>query len=286
MKLAVLADIHANYPALLTVTEHIEAWQPDVVVVAGDVINRGARPAECWRFVQEKRRTQGWLLTIGNHEEYVISQNKPDAPRNGPQAEIQRASYWTYQKIGCDVSALEAMPFKLCLDPADQGHHEHGNIRITHASMLSLRDGIYIGTTDDELRERVGLPRPALFCVGHTHRPLVRQVDDTLVVNVGAAGMPFDGDWRVSYAQLTWLCGEWRAEIVRLEYDYAQAERDFYESGFIDEGGALAKLMLRELQISRGQLYSWMKLYEQPVLAGEITVEQAVERFLQSESAS
>ena len=35
MKIAVLADVHANFPALQPVTEHIHAWQPDVVVGAG-----------------------------------------------------------------------------------------------------------------------------------------------------------------------------------------------------------------------------------------------------------
>ena len=33
--MAVLADVHANFPALQAVTEHMDAWQPDVVVGAG-----------------------------------------------------------------------------------------------------------------------------------------------------------------------------------------------------------------------------------------------------------
>ena len=44
MKLAVLADIHANLPALLAVLDSIDAWRPDAVVVAGDIVNRGPRP--------------------------------------------------------------------------------------------------------------------------------------------------------------------------------------------------------------------------------------------------
>ena len=58
MKLAVLADIHANWPALQAVTEHLEAWQPDQVIVDGDTVNRGPRPAECLRFVQDRQRKQ------------------------------------------------------------------------------------------------------------------------------------------------------------------------------------------------------------------------------------
>ena len=35
-----LADIHGNRPALLAVAAEIENWAPDVVIVAGDIVNR------------------------------------------------------------------------------------------------------------------------------------------------------------------------------------------------------------------------------------------------------
>ncbi|NTU66001.1 MAG: metallophosphoesterase, partial [Chloroflexi bacterium] len=69
MKLAVLADIHSNWRALQAVADHIEQWQPDRVVVAGDVINRGPRPVECADFILAR----GWAWVRGNHEEYVLS---------------------------------------------------------------------------------------------------------------------------------------------------------------------------------------------------------------------
>jgi len=212
MKLAVLADIHANLPALLAVSAHIDAWQPDSVIVAGDVVNRGPRPAECLRFVQDRQCDQGWQVVIGNHEEYVIHQAHPDAPRSGPQYDIHIGSYWTYRKLGEDVSALEAMPFQINL-PGPDG----SEVRVTHASMAGTRVGIFPRTTDDELDRLIGHPVPALFCVGHTHIPLVRSLDGALVVNVGAVGLPFDGDTRAGYAQIAWSHGQWRASIVRLD---------------------------------------------------------------------
>ena len=64
MKLAVLADIHANLAALETVAAHVEAWQPDAVVVAGDVVNRGPQPAACLDMVLERQRDSGWLTVL------------------------------------------------------------------------------------------------------------------------------------------------------------------------------------------------------------------------------
>ena len=274
MKLAVLADIHANFASLQTVAEHIETWQPDWVVVAGDIVNRGPRPVACLRFVQEKQLHNGWLTVRGNHEDYVISCSAPDAPNCGPEYEIYRTGYWIYQQLNGDVAALEAMPFKQSLQTPN------GNeARITHASMRGNRDGIYPETTDDELRQQIQ-PPAALLCVGHTHRPLIRQIDETLVVNVGAAGLPFDGDRRASYAQLTWQQGKWNAKIIRLGYDRQQTERDFYESGFMTESGALAPLILDEFHTARSRIYQWAEKYEAAVLVGEMTIEKSVEEFL------
>ena len=275
MKLAVLSDVHSNIAALRAVTAHLEAWGPDQVIVAGDLVNRGPRPLEYLRFAQQKQQEHGWLAILGNHEEYVISHARADDQRSGPVFEIRRSSLWTYRKLNEDVSALKAMPFKRSLN-APNG----SEIRLTHASVRGTRDGVYARTTNRELREQIGAPLPPLFCVGHTHMPLIRRVNGTLVVNAGSAGLPFDGDTRVSYAQLTWREGQWDAQIIRVDYDRQQAERDFVESGFLDEGGPLARLILIELQTAHSQLYQWASRYQEPLVAGKISMEESVREFL------
>jgi hypothetical protein len=120
----------------------------------------------------------------------------------------------------------------------------------------------------------------ALFCVGHTHRPLVRYIDNTLVVNVGAAGLPFDGDPRPSYAQLHWRHGKWQAKIIRLDYDRQAAERDFFNTGFLEGSGPLGQLILNELRTAQSRLYQWTAKYQKPVLTGEISMAASVREFL------
>ena len=276
MKIAVLSDIHSNIVALQAVTQHVESWGPDLVMVAGDLVNRGPRPVECLRLVQEKQRSSGWRVLLGNHEEYVIKHARPAEPRSGPHFEARRVAYWTYQQFGGDVSALKAMPLsqRVCAPDGSEG-------LFTHASMRGTRDGVYTNTPDDELRQQMGKPLPGLFCVGHTHMPLLRHLNGTLVVNAGAAGLPFDGDTRASYAQITWRNQRWEAAIIRVDYDHRQAERDFVDSGFLDQGGPLARLVLTELRIARSQLYQWAARYEAPVLAGVLTMEESVREFVE-----
>lgn len=274
MKLAILADIHANVVALQRVIAHVEAWQPDRVIVAGDIVNRGPRPLECLQLIQEKQRQSDWLLVRGNHEDYVINQARHGAASNKLEREFYRFSYWTCERLNHQMGPLVAMPFQQVLSAPDESE-----VRVTHGSMLSNRDGIFPITTDEQLRAKI-VPPPKLFCVGHTHWPLIRRIDETLVVNVGAVGLPFDRDTRAAYAQVTWHDGDWRPKIIRLDYDLGRAERDFVDTGFLEEAGPLARVILDELQTARSHLFGWTRQYQTAILAGEITMSEAVRRFM------
>lgn len=274
MKVAVLSDIHANLHALETVIENIETWGPDQVFVAGDIVNRGPRPVECLNLIVAMSKSKGWKLIRGNHEDYVISQSKSSIPHDDPAFKVHRASYWTYQKLSCDVSQLSEMPFQQQIDQFDRVE-----ARIVHASMRGNRDGIYPETSDEELELQIGQP-PTLFCVGHTHRPLIRKIGNTLVVNAGSVGLPFDGDRRLSYAQIIHTRGKWNAKIIRLEYDLKAAENDFYLTGYIEEAGPLSKLVMIELMYAKSQLYNWARLYQSQALRGEISMHESVCKYL------
>jgi predicted phosphodiesterase len=276
MKIAVLADIHGNLPALQTVVAHIDQWRPDEVVVAGDVVNRGPRPLECLQIIEEKKSHAGWLVVRGNHEDYVINHTRPNAPRSGPEFEIYRTSYWTLNQLDGQVGSLKDLPFQISLSAPDGGE-----IRTVHASMLNNRDGIFPDTTDEYLRQQIA-PPPAAICVGHTHQALTRFIDDTLVVNAGSVGMPFDGDNRAAYAQLTWHNNQLLANIIRLEYDKDRTDRDFFETGFAPDAGALTSLMLVEFRHARPYIYLWMRRYREPLLSGEISIETAVDEYIAS----
>ena len=285
MKIAVLADIHANLSALKTANDHIEIWSPDYVIIAGDIVNRGPRPLECFQFVREKQLNYGWKLIRGNHEEYVVHNINLRTQYTCAEVEVHRASIWTGKQLGLEVETLKALPIQVSLIGPDGGE-----VRFVHGSMKGMRDGIYPETSDEELREKIELPNkqkdyyppPSVFCVGHTHRPLIRTLDGTTVVNAGSVGLPFDGDTRLAYAQLTWQGDNWKTEIVRLEYDRELAARDFYTSGFFEGGGPLVKLVQIELHTAHSQLYNWAAKYQKSVLDRKISMEASVNEYISS----
>jgi diadenosine tetraphosphatase ApaH/serine/threonine PP2A family protein phosphatase len=197
---------------------------------------------------------------------------------HNPAFQIKQYAYWTYQQLADQVAALAALPDSYSLVAPDGRE-----LRAVHAAMGNNRLGIYPDTTEAEIRERMS-PPPAVFVTGHTHRPLMRQVDGTLVVNIGSVGSPFDEDRRLSYGRFTWTPSRgWQAEIPRLDYDWQQTERDYVTSGFLEYGGPLAQLMLLEHRKSRGLIHRWASRYQEAVLRGALTLAESVRKVMEDE---
>jgi predicted phosphodiesterase len=277
MKIAALGDIHGNYQALITVLADIEAWQPDLVLVLGDLINRGPRSKDCFDLIQGKSTNPAWHVIKGNHEGYVLNFEDPNFSRQGIDLALRQVIYWTYESLTRkDLNQLIQLPIEIKIDLPGLGL-----IQAAHASTAGDRIGIYPSTPDSRLAGLI--PEQArLFMVGHTHQPLMRTLGDTLVINTGSVGLPFDGDTRAAYAQITFQKGTWQAEITRVPYDLKTAENDFYQSGFIPEGGPLAELILAELQLGWPQLGKWFRGYEIAVREERISLSEAVYEFLKN----
>lgn len=276
MKLAVLADIHGNWPALEAVAADIARWQPDIVLVNGDVVNGGPSSDVCWRFVRERQAADGWLVLRGNHEEYVTAWALPDQPLTGPAYELSRLSHWTYQQLSGDVAELAALPERWQWTAPDGSR-----LVAMHASLLGNRAGLYPHTTDADAARMVDTTAD-VFVTSHTHIPHQRQTGPTRVINTGAVGLTGDGDTRAAYARLTWArANGWQLRIRRVAYDTLAAERAFTESGFLAEAGPLARMTLVELRTARDAKTRWTAIYRPAILAGSISVEDAVYEFLE-----
>ncbi len=273
MKIAVLSDVHGNLPALEAVLEDIARWVPDQVIVNGDLINRGPSSHQVLQLLLQQCPESTFLK--GNHESFVLACGLDEEPRSGPIYEIRRFAHWTHEQMGEEMERIARWGDSLDLDDLDGG-----SLHVTHGTRLGNRDGISPRTEDHELPAKLGDPRD-LFVTSHTHWPLVRKFNDTLLVNSGSVGSPFDRDHRSCYAQLSFSRGRWRVEIVRLDYDWSQTERDYVETGFIEAGGPITRVMLMELRYARGMIAPWMRNYEAAVLRGDITLERSVELHLE-----
>lgn len=275
MKLAVLADIHANLAAFTAVIADVEQWQPDVVIIAGDIINRGPQPRACLELALSMQEQRGWHILRGNHEGYVLSYDQDiqtGRPPQGGRRALLGPIIWTHREVQDLLPAIRALPTHLALTTRG------GAVKAYHASIHHDRDGLLPSHTQLELHSRID-PRAAVFCTAHTHMPFVRHVGTTLVVNVGSVGLPFDGDWRAAYARITLEQEVWHAEIARVPYNRAATLRAAREV-MVPASGPIAHIMVREIETARSLLFDFVPVYNEPVIAGVISLDEAVDRFL------
>jgi predicted phosphodiesterase len=275
MRVAIFSDVQGNLPALQVTVEHIDAWGADLTVSNGDLINRGPNSLGCLDLFERLRADSGWLPLRGNHEDFVLrcAHQPPDNPID---ADLRRFADWTCQQLQDRVGATATWADHLCLHAPAADSWVHA----THGTLLGNRDGISQSVPDEQLTAR--LPEGvAVFVTAHTHKPLERHFKGTHILNVGSVGSPFDGDTRASYGQLEFRKGAWHTRIVRLDYDRQQTEGEFRRSGFLDQGGPLAKLIYREWRDALPLMPHWHREYGSAVLSGQISLERAVREFLQ-----
>jgi hypothetical protein len=185
---------------------------------------------------------------------------------------------WTARQMGSAAARMKDWPDHAMIPDAELHHW----VYLTHASLAGNRAGIMRHHSDDDLRNRVPT-WASLFVTAHTHRPLLRQLDDTAILNVGSAGSPFDGDPRGSWAKLVHDGQDWQTEIIRFEYDRNRAEADFHDTGFLAQCGPFGRLVFEEWKQARSLLPHWRRRYFDAVENGEISLEQSVTAFLEND---
>jgi len=268
-RIAVIADIHGNVPALRAVFDDLDEADVDEVIVGGDLVGRGPRGSRIVELIAER----GWPTIRGNHEDYLLSFRRGDVPDDWLEADEWAASRWMADELDNDhEDFIDDLPFSYVsrLDPG---------LRVVHGSPSSYTDGIGPWLDQKAIDERWRSIDESILVCAHTHRPLVRQIegDSGLVVNVGSVGLPFNGDPRAQYAIVERHEDRWDVEFRQVEYDREQLIDTYRESGFLEDGGITARVLLREVREARPFLVPFL---EWSKLTGRSVDDDAYDEFL------
>ncbi|MBY0230721.1 MAG: YfcE family phosphodiesterase [Gemmataceae bacterium] len=199
MRILLLADIHANWPALQAVAEEPH----DLCLVLGDLVDYGLEPAPCIEWVKAHARH----CVRGNHDHGVAQ----DVVVNGKAGfkyltGVTRAA--TRELLDADkLRWLGRLPVSRTVTVGES------RLLLVHASPRDPMDE-YCPADAEFWERRVKDVEADVVCVGHTHHPYVLEAGGKLVVNPGSVGQPRDGDPRASYAVIE----DYNVQLKRVEY--------------------------------------------------------------------
>ena len=210
-RLALLGDVHANAPALRAVLGAVADEGFVRGACTGDLVMRGDEPEAC---VDEFRRL-GWPCVMGNTDRKVAI--RPRRPADHPKAKRVGSRAWTSNQLSPkSLRYLAALPLVVRMPLRG------ATVVVMHGSPTDPRSAIDGDTPDRELARLARQLDADCVVSGHTHRPLVREVDGCLFVNPGSIGEALDGDRRPRWAWLEARRSGLRAHLERVDADLAR----------------------------------------------------------------
>ncbi len=210
MRILLLADIHANWPALQAIKEPFDAC-----LALGDLVDYGLEPTPCIQWVRQ-RATHA---VRGNHDHGVAQFVKVQG-KNGFKYLTGMTRELTQERIGAEERRfLAALPVskRVTIDGV--------KFLLVHATPRDPLDEYAIADAEFWSRRLAGID-VQVICVGHTHHPYILEVGDKLVINPGSVGQPRDGDPRAAYA----IIDNQRVELKRIEYPVEETVATVLES--------------------------------------------------------
>lgn len=230
MTIALIADIHANLPALEAVLEDIDRRQPDGVYCLGDLVGYNIWPNEVVQTIRKRR-----IPTIAGNHDLKLTAYTGD----GTDTSLENPKNYAYQIVGKqERNYLLSLPGQLRI--RFQHRTESMDILLVHGSPTSVNEYLYEEMEEDFIFKVVEDAGADILCFGHTHKPYHRILNSMKegrnhfrhAINVGAVGKPKDGDPRACYVLLhftpytnTQVAESLTVEFVRVEYDVEKAAR-------------------------------------------------------------
>jgi putative phosphoesterase len=225
MRILLVADIHANWPALQAITE-----PHDVCLFLGDLVDYGLDPAPCLAWVRSNCRH----AIRGNHD-HGVAQNVTVSGRNGFKYLTGVTRPLSRERLTADdVRFLGRLPVSKMITL------ENTRFMLVHGSPRDPLDE-YAPADAEFWARRLQHVEADVVCVGHTHQPYVLEVGGRLVINPGSVGQPRDGDPRASYAVIE----DNKVELKRVEYPVEETVRLVQESVLPDQAKEMLTVVFR-----------------------------------------
>jgi predicted phosphodiesterase len=221
MRVAAFSDTHGNLLGLQAVlTDIAQCGSFDQMLMAGDLVNGGPRPAETLACI----RSLNCPVVLGNTDYYLFADAQALDDAGLKDSERAQAA-WAAERIGSDgVTYLKSLPRRFQLAGPD------GGILMVHANLDDLEQQISPYEDEATLSKRLAGVETPVLVFGHLHITYQRRLGNLLLVDVASAGFPRDGDRRAAWAELRHDDHGWEAILHRVPYDVDAVVTDLLAS--------------------------------------------------------
>lgn len=246
-RLAVLADIHGNLPALEAVLADVDSQGVDQVVLAGDVVNWGPFSAQ----VMARVTGHDWAIIRGNNEYYLLDYDTPRQPAHWRNYALLP---WLHHQLkGRWHGVIASWPDELVLRFPDAPP-----IRVFHGLPNDPWHGLHPLLADSDIESALATVAETTIIAAHTHLPMNHHAGAYHVINPGSVGVPLDGELSASYALLDGNANGWTVTFRRLPFDNTTLLDEFARTHFAENYGIEAQLVIEEFRTARLQLLPFM----------------------------
>jgi predicted phosphodiesterase len=173
MRVAALADVHGNAPALAAVLDEVEHEQPDLIVFGGD-LTWGSLPQETLALV---RALEIPARFVGGNADRMV----------GVETE-GRGPWMTSQHTAEDLAFLATFEPTVSLDVDGLGR-----TCFCHGSPRSDEECVTERTPAERVREFMAGRDERVVVTGHVHVQYDRTVEGFRCVGPGSVGLPYEG---------------------------------------------------------------------------------------------
>lgn len=213
MRIVIFSDVHGNAVALeATLADIRRNAAPDLLLVAGDLVADGPRPAEALALLRD---LPGARFVMGNTDQDVLHSSDPSS------------SFARERLSVADLEWLSALPFSQTVEAAPGR-----SLLVVHANPRNLHDALKPDLSPALARPLLAGTAQEIIAFGHFHVPYIREIDGYTLVDVASVGLPRDGLLRAVYVTLTFDGRHWQAAHHRIAFDAEAVARDYAAVGY------------------------------------------------------
>lgn len=204
--IAIISDIHGNYPALKSVLDDIDRQQCTHIISLGDIAGYYCMINECVEVLRDREV----LNILGNHDNYLV--NKVDCSRSNS---VNRC-------IKYQDSIITASNHKWLSQSLRE--YINGYVHMVHGGWKDKQEEYLYDLSEEYFADM----NYTYFISGHTHVQSLFNFSDKVYCNPGSVGQPRDGDNRAAYV----IFDGQQFDLRRVEYDIDWIAREMGRNGF------------------------------------------------------